>query len=481
MKFIIEPFVAHKQEEEAYVCIYSIRDKDVILFHHEGGVDIGDVDSKAVKLEVEVQDKMEVNEQLVKTTLLGSQKTEKDLVAKFITALYKQYVALHFTYMEINPVVITSGKVYILDLAAKLDATADFVCRGKWGDVEYPPPFGRDAYPEEAHIAELDAKTGASLKLTILNAAGRIWTMVAGGGASVIYSDTICALGGSTELANYGEYSGAPSEQQTYDYARTILSMMTREKHRDGKVLIIGGGIANFTNVAATFKGIVRALEEYQTAIREHQIKIFVRRAGPNYQEGLRVMREVGQNLGIPLFVFGPETHMTAIVGMALGKRDIPTEAPSKGSTTANFLLPGSAEDKSLSSGQETGQKPASPVKIPGDGTGEHTLFTKTTRAIVWGLQSRAVQGMMDFDYVCGRDQPSVACMVYPMAPGDSKQNFYWGHKEILVPVYKNMADAMEAFPEADVMISFASLRSAYDSTLECLEFPQIRTIAIIV
>lgn len=32
--------------------------------------------------------------------------------------------------------------------------------------------------------------------------------MVAGGGASVIYSDTICDLGGAKELANYGEYSG---------------------------------------------------------------------------------------------------------------------------------------------------------------------------------------------------------------------------------------------------------------------------------
>ena len=53
--------------------------------------------------------------------------------------------------------------------------------------------------------------------------------MVAGGGASVIYSDTICALGGAEELANYGEYSGAPSEQQTYDYAKTLLSLMTRE------------------------------------------------------------------------------------------------------------------------------------------------------------------------------------------------------------------------------------------------------------
>ena len=291
--FIIEPFLPHEQKEEAYVCIYSVRDKDVILFHHEGGVDIGDVDSKALKLEVDVREKMEISESEVQEKLLGQFTGDKSLVGRFIVALYRQYVSLHFTYLEINPLVVTGGKVYILDLAAKLDATADFVCRNKWGEVEYPPPFGRDAFPEEAYIADIDAKTGASLKLTILNASGRIWTMVAGGGASVIYSDTICALGGSTELANYGEYSGAPSEQQTYDYAKTLLSLMTREKHKDGKVLIVGGGIANFTNVAATFKGIVRALEEYQTALREHKIKLFVRRAGPNYQEGLRVMREV--------------------------------------------------------------------------------------------------------------------------------------------------------------------------------------------
>ena len=153
-------------------------------------------------------------------------------------ALYDVYVDLHFTYMEINPLVVTAaGGVFMLDLAAKIDATADFLCRTKWGDMEYPPPFGRDAYPEEAYIADLDSKSGASLKLTILNRAGRIWTMVAGGGASVIYSDTICDLGGASELANYGEYSGAPSEQQTYEYAKTILSLMTQDKNADGKVL----------------------------------------------------------------------------------------------------------------------------------------------------------------------------------------------------------------------------------------------------
>lgn len=91
--------------------------------------------------------------------------------------------------------------------------------------------------------------------------------------------------------------AGAPSEQQTYEYAKTILSLMTQEKHPQGKVLIIGGGIANFTNVAATFRGIITALVEFQGKLIEHKISIFVRRAGPNYQEGLRRMREVGQTL----------------------------------------------------------------------------------------------------------------------------------------------------------------------------------------
>jgi len=41
-------------------------------------------------------------------------------------------------------------------------------------------------------------------------------------------SDTVCDLGNSAELANYGEYSGAPNEDQTFEYAKTILDLMTR-------------------------------------------------------------------------------------------------------------------------------------------------------------------------------------------------------------------------------------------------------------
>lgn len=44
--------------------------------------------------------------------------------------------------------VVANGKVHMLDLAAKLDSTAEYLCKLAWGDIEFPPPFGRDALPE---------------------------------------------------------------------------------------------------------------------------------------------------------------------------------------------------------------------------------------------------------------------------------------------------------------------------------------------
>ncbi|XP_076808864.1 ATP-citrate synthase-like isoform X2 [Clavelina lepadiformis] len=489
--FVVEPFVPHAQEEEFYICIHSTRGCNTILFHHEGGVDIGNVEEKANKIDIATGDVISKDEVIGKL-LNKLSKENQSLLEPFIIALYKIYTKLHFTYLEINPLVVCKGQIFVLDLAAKLDQCAEFVCAREWGDVKFPPPFGREAYPEEAYIADLDSKSGASLKLTILNPHGRIWTMVAGGGASVIYSDTVCDLGGANELANYGEYSGAPSEQQTFDYARTILSLMTRGKRDDGKVLIIGGGIANFTNVASTFKGIVRALKLFQTQLKESKVSIFVRRGGPNYQEGLRVMREVGQSLGVPMHVFGTETHMTAIVGMALGKTPVPETPPNDPGHTANFLLGASSSQTSgTPSTSRTSSFAERPGRASGDSpngnalkkavveTADKPMFTNKTRAIIWGLQSRAVQGMLDFDFVCSRKKPSAAAMVYPFT-GDHKQKFYWGQKEIFIPVYKDMKDAMSKHEDADVLISFASLRSAEESTIHALEYKQIRTIAII-
>lgn len=91
--------------------------------------------------------------------------------------------------------------------------------------------------------------------------------------------------------------------------------------------------------------GIITALREFHSRLIEHNVSVFVRRAGPNYQEGLRRMREFGGTLGIPLHVFGPETHMTAICGMALGQKPIPKNTDVH-FATANFLLPGGQQQQ---------------------------------------------------------------------------------------------------------------------------------------
>jgi len=95
---------------------------------------------------------------------------------------------------------------------------------------------------------------------------------------------------------------------------------MTREKDPQGrpKFLLIGGGIANFTDVAATFTGIIKAIEEYADRLKAVDTRILVRRGGPNFETGLANMRALGERLGLPIRVYGPETHMTKIVGMVL-------------------------------------------------------------------------------------------------------------------------------------------------------------------
>lgn len=48
--------------------------------------------------------------------------------------------------------VVKDNQVYMLDLAAKLDSTAEFICKKLWGDIDFPPPFGRDALPEVFNV-----------------------------------------------------------------------------------------------------------------------------------------------------------------------------------------------------------------------------------------------------------------------------------------------------------------------------------------
>ena len=106
-------------------------------------------------------------------------------------------------------------------------------------------------------------------------------------------------------------------------------------------------------------------------------------------------------------------------------------------------------------------------------------LFSKTTQSFIYNNQVAATQRMLDFDYASGRETPSVAAIINPTG-ADSFSKFFFGTREILIPIYKTIEKAAEKHPNADVMINFASFRSAAPSTEEALAIPQLRTIVII-
>ncbi|KAG5522144.1 hypothetical protein RHGRI_034358 [Rhododendron griersonianum] len=297
--FIVEPFIPHK--EEFYLNIVSDRLGNSISFSECGGIEIEENWDKVKTIFVPtgLDFTAETCAPLVATLPLEI----KEIIEEFIKVIFALFLDLDFTFLEMNPFTLVNGKPYPLDMRGELDDTATFKNFKK-----YVPNFN----------FVICLKTSASLKFTVLNPKGRIWTMVAGGGASVIYADTVGDLGFASELGNYAEYSGAPNEDEVLQYARVVIDCATADPDGRQRALVIGGGIANFTDVAATFNGIIRALKEKESKLKAARMHIYVRRGGPNYQRGLAKMRTLGQEIGIPIEVYGPEATMTGICKQAI-------------------------------------------------------------------------------------------------------------------------------------------------------------------
>jgi len=148
--FLVEPFVPHAPSDEYYICINSVREGEAILFTHEGGIDVGDVDAKAAKLMVPIGETPDAA--AIEAALLGAvPASRRPVLVAFVGALFRMYMALHYVYLEINPLVLLDApaaggvpSIVPLDMAAKLDEAAAFLAGAKWGaDLAFPPPFGR--------------------------------------------------------------------------------------------------------------------------------------------------------------------------------------------------------------------------------------------------------------------------------------------------------------------------------------------------
>ena len=101
-------------------------------------MDIGDVDAKALTLHLPVTEEFPSRETIASTLLIHVPAEKKDTLVDFLIRLYSVYVDLHFAYLEINPLVVLDAvaggepQVCYLDMAAKLDQTAESICGPKW-------------------------------------------------------------------------------------------------------------------------------------------------------------------------------------------------------------------------------------------------------------------------------------------------------------------------------------------------------------
>ena len=108
-----------------------------------------------------------------------------------------------------------------------------------------------------------------------------------------------------------------------------------------------------------------------------------------------------------------------------------------------------------------------------------YDLFNRDTQAFIYNMQVNATQRMLDFDHAAGRKTPSVAAIINTTG-SESLQKFFFGPGEILIPVYRSLARAAEKHKNVDVLVSFASFRSAAQSAEEAFELKQLRTIVLI-
>ena len=303
-RFLVEPHFAHDDKEEQFISFERMRDGWQVIFSTDGGVAVED----GAKVETHHVGREQFDKDCAKIERACA--LPKNFVKNMLSIADKE----HMAFVEINPLVIKDGVAIFLDCAVRVDDTATHFGGCSWGPDDLVTPPG--AHPAETRIAALDETTPASLKLSVLNPKGSIFFLLSSGGASIVNADDAFRNGCAGALANYGEYSGAPTREETYLYAKEVLAMLLTSPAKK-KALVIAGGVANFTDVLKTFSGIIDALSENLTELKKQKIHIFVRRGGPNEKDGLDAMRTFLSGNGLSGNVYGSDTVLTQAIADA--------------------------------------------------------------------------------------------------------------------------------------------------------------------
>ncbi|MEK6713472.1 MAG: ATP citrate lyase citrate-binding domain-containing protein [Nitrospirota bacterium] len=302
---IISEMVPH--EVEYYLAVKSTREGADILMANFGGIEVESrwSDIKRTSIEVGDSPSIEQLEKLAKEAGFKGDMTGR--VAQFAKKLFDCYEQEDGQYLEINPLSVTSdGELIALDMVTMLDADSRF--RHPDWNFNFASEFGRPYTEDETAVMEIDSRIKGSVKFIEIPG-GNIALLPAGGGASVYYADAIVAQGG--KIANYAEYSGDPQDWAVEALTERVAALPDIEH------IIVGGAIANFTNVKKTFAGIIAGFRNVRAKGKLKNVNIWVRRGGPYEKEGLEAMRALEQE-GFKIHVYDRYTPLTDIVDYAL-------------------------------------------------------------------------------------------------------------------------------------------------------------------
>jgi ATP-citrate lyase beta-subunit len=305
---IVSEMIPHK--EEYYCAVKSTRAGTDLLVANCGGIEVESNWERVKRLALEVgeQPSADALEKLAKDAGFTGSVLKK--MTDFAGKMFVCFDSEDAQYLEVNPVVLREhdSELIALDAVTLLDGDAKF--RHPDWNFAFAAEFGRAYSKHEMEVMAVDSKIKGSVKFIEIPG-GDTAMLPAGGGASIYYSDAVVARGG--KLANYAEYSGDPPDWAVEVLTDKVCSLPGI------KNIIVGGAIANFTDVKKTFGGIINGFRKAKSEGKLKGVKIWVRRGGPREKEGLDAMRAL-KDEGFDINVFDRNTPLTDIVDKALQK-----------------------------------------------------------------------------------------------------------------------------------------------------------------
>ncbi len=264
-------------EKEFYLSCLVDRSSSKIAFisSDQGGMDIEEVaknnPEKIITTKLDISEKVsEIDcEKIIK--VFNLKENSKLAAISLIKSIYKMFLSIDASLVEINPLILTKDKKVVC-LDAKINVDDNSLYR----------------HPEILELRDLNEEDPTEIQaskhdLSYIKLDGNIGCMVNGAGLAMATMDIIKLYG--KEPANFLDVGGGASKEKVSAALKIIIS----DKNVKGILINIFGGIMKCDVLA---QGVVDAAKEIKI-----KVPLVVRLAGTNFIEGKKILDSSGLKL----------------------------------------------------------------------------------------------------------------------------------------------------------------------------------------